>query len=116
MNNKFNKKEELKKWNTIQLEAHERWSYDDKHNIQKLERIVALCHRCHSVTHYGLTGLRGLSNQSDKHLMKVNNWNEEEVKKHHIEQKKVWLERNKIKWSIDLSIISNSSIELKERK
>jgi hypothetical protein len=92
------------------------WSYDDKTNIQKLERIVALCHRCHSVTHYGLTGLRGLSNQADKHLMKVNNWNEEQVKKHHIEQKILWLERNKIKWSIDLSIISNSSIELKERK
>lgn len=115
-NNKFNKNEELKKWNTIQLEAHERWSYDDINNIQKLERIIALCHRCHSVTHYGLTGLRGLSNQADKHLMKVNNWNEEQVLNHHKEQKNIWIERNKIKWNIDLSIITNSGIKLKERK
>lgn len=114
-NNKFNKNEELKKWNTIQLEAHERWSYDDKTNIQKLERFIALCHRCHSVTHYGLTGLRDLSNQADKHLMKVNRWNKEQVLNHHKEQKNIWIERNKIKWNIDLSIITNSGIKLKER-
>ena len=112
-NNEFNKNEELNKWNTIQLEAHERWSYDDINNIQKLERIIALCHRCHSVTHSGLTGLRGLSNQADKHLMKVNNWNEEQVKKHHIEKVNIWNERNKIKWKLDLSIITNSGIKLK---
>lgn len=115
-NKEFNKNEELKKWNTIQLEAHERWSYDDKTNIQKLERIIALCHRCHSVTHYGLTGLRELSNQADKHLMKVNRWNKEQVLNHHKEQKNIWIERNKIKWDIDLSIITNSGIKLKERE
>jgi hypothetical protein len=115
-NNEFNKNEELKKWNTIQLEAHERWSYDDINNIQKLERIIALCHRCHSVTHSGLTGLRGLSNQANKHLMKVNNWNEEQVLNHHKEQKNIWMERNKIKWNIDLSIITNSGIKLKEKE
>jgi hypothetical protein len=112
-NNEFNKNEELKKWNTIQLEAHERWSYDDKTNIQKLERIIALCHRCHSVTHSGLTGLRCLSNQADKHLMKVNKWNKEQVLNHHKEQKNIWIERNKIKWNIDLSIITNSGIQLR---
>ena len=109
-----NNNEELKRWNTIQLEAHERWSYDDKTNIQKLERIVALCHRCHSVTHSGLAQMRGLSNQADKHLMKVNRWTKKKVLNHHREQTNIWRERNKIKWNIDLSIITNSGIKLKE--
>jgi hypothetical protein len=112
--NEFNIKEELKKWNTIQLEAHERWSYDNINNIQKLERIIALCHRCHSVTHYGLTQLRGLSNQADKHLMKINKWSKEQILNHHKEQTNIWIERNKIKWNIDLSIITNSCIKLKQ--
>ena len=51
---------ELRKWNRIQLEAHERWSYDEINNMQKIERIVALCHRCHSATHMGLASLRGV--------------------------------------------------------
>ena len=48
--------------------------------------------------------------------MKVNNWNEEQIKKHHIEMVNIWNERNKIKWKLDLSIITNSGIKLKERE
>lgn len=114
-NNEFNKKKELKKWNTIRLEAHERWSYDNINKIQKLERIIALCHRCHSATHYGLTKLRGLSNHADKHLMKINKWNKEQLLNHSKEQWNIWAERNKVKWNTDVSIISNSGIKLKNK-
>ena len=31
------------------------WSYDEVNHIQKLERILALCHNCHSVIHIGRT-------------------------------------------------------------
>ncbi|MFQ7076978.1 MAG: hypothetical protein ACLRSW_03075 [Christensenellaceae bacterium] len=33
------------------LEAHERWSYDDKKKLQKLETVAAVCRRCHEVIH-----------------------------------------------------------------
>ena len=41
------------------LEAHEDWSYDEVNHIQKLERVVAICHSCHSVIHIGRTQLLG---------------------------------------------------------
>ena len=40
------------------LEAHERWSYDEKNGIQKLEDVVAVCKDCHSVMHIGHTQLK----------------------------------------------------------
>lgn len=110
---RFDKIEELKTWNTIRLEAHERFSYDKDTKKQKLERIVALCHRCHSVTHYGLTGLRGLSEYADKHLMKVNNWTTDRIRRHYRKKYAIWNERNKIEWTVDLTILTNSGIYLK---
>ena len=37
------------------LEAHERWRYDDGKRLQKLETVIAVCHRCHEVIHIGRT-------------------------------------------------------------
>ena len=34
--------------------------------IQKLERIVALCHRCHTATHVGLACVKGLGQLAKK--------------------------------------------------
>ena len=34
---------------TTVLDAHERWSYDEKIKVQKLEDIIAVCKDCHSV-------------------------------------------------------------------
>ena len=65
---RFNGEKELSEWNTIQIEAHERWSFDYKNKIQKLERIVALCHRCHTATHLGLARVKGLGQLAKKHL------------------------------------------------
>ena len=40
------------------LEAHERWDYDNITKTQKLMRLIALCHKCHEVTHMGLAQIR----------------------------------------------------------
>ena len=48
--------------------------------------------------------------------MKVNKWNKEQVLNHHKEQKNIWIERNKVKWNIDLSIITNSGLKLKDKE
>ena len=69
-------------WNTIQIDARERWSFDYKNKIQKLERIVALCHRCHTAAHVGLARVMGLGQLAKRHMKKVNNWNDEQVEDH----------------------------------
>ena len=58
---------------TCALDAHERWSYDPKKGVQKLEDIVAVCKDCHSVIHIGFTSLKGDIERAEKHFMKVNN-------------------------------------------
>ncbi len=58
---------------TKYLDAHERWSYDAKNRIQKLEDVICVCKSCHSVIHIGLTQLRGDEERAEKHFMKVNN-------------------------------------------
>lgn len=54
------------------LEAHEKWSYDERTFTQKLEDVVALCPACHAVVHIGRTQLKGDENKAAEHFMKVN--------------------------------------------
>lgn len=58
---------------TDRLEAHEKWSYNEKTQTQKLEDIVAVCSDCHSVIHIGRTQLKGNEERAEEHYMKVNN-------------------------------------------
>ena len=58
---------------TDRLEAHEKWSYNEKTKTQKLEDIVAVCKDCHSVIHIGRTQLKGDEERAEKHYMEVNN-------------------------------------------
>ena len=55
---------------TDKLDAHERWSYDEKNAVQKLEDILAVCKDCHSVIHIGYTQLKGNEERAEKHFMK----------------------------------------------
>lgn len=102
---------ELKKWNTVRLEAHERWSYDDSTKVQKLERIVALCHRCHTVTHLGLAGERGLYGEAYDHLMKVNRYTVDQCSEHIRDREDIW-STLKEEYKLDLSIIKNSGFDV----
>lgn len=66
---------------TDRLEAHERWSYNEKTQTQKLEDIVAVCSNCHSVIHIGRTQLKGNEERAEEHYMKVNNCSYAEYRK-----------------------------------
>lgn len=57
---------------TRRLEAHERWSYDEKTMLQKLEDVTALCHACHEVVHISRTQLMGKGDDAMEHFMRVN--------------------------------------------
>ena len=54
------------------LEAHERWSYDEKRALQKLEGVTALCKSCHEVVHIARTQLMGRGDDAMEHFMRVN--------------------------------------------
>lgn len=66
---------------TDRLEAHEKWSYNEKTQTQKLEDIVAVCSDCHSVIHIGRTQLKGNEERAEEHYMKVNNCSYAEYRK-----------------------------------
>ena len=94
-----------------QLEAHERWNYDEENKIQKLMRIVSLCHQCHQSTHMGLAGVLGKRNEAETHLKKVCIFTDEQVKLHRDEAFALWRKRNESEWKLDISLITNNDIE-----
>ena len=52
--------------------THEKWSYDEKKHVAKLEDVLSVCAKCHSAIHIGRTQLLGNSYAAEKHYMKVN--------------------------------------------
>ena len=96
------------------LDAHERWEFDEEKGTQKLVRIIALCRLCHSATHYGHSKRTKNMDKINSHIKKVNNYSDEELKEHIEDSYKIWKERNKTKWNLDLSLLINSGFNLKE--
>ncbi len=47
------------------------------------------------------------------HIKKINNFNDEELTEHIKNAYEIWNNRNKIKWILDFSIITNSGFEIK---
>jgi hypothetical protein len=97
---------------TIRLEAHEFWEYDDKNHIQKLKAIHHLCDMCHKIKHIGFwcytkrgrnqLAKAGLTKEDlINHFCKVNNCSKREFEKHEKEAFKVWRERSKYEWKQD---------------
>ena len=94
------------------LEAHERWSYTNETCVQRLERLVALCRKCHGATHMGFSKMRGKGDNMQLHLKKCRHFTDEQLAEHLKEASKLWKMRNKIKWTLDLSLMTNNGIEL----
>lgn len=103
------------KLHNIQLDAHERWFYDNKIHTQKLVRIVALCYNCHQTTHMGLAAIKGKKYEAMKHLQTIRNFTEDECNKHIDEAFKVWSDRCKFEWTLDISLIENNGITLSNK-
>ena len=88
------------------LEAHERWSYDEEKEVQKLEDVIAVCHACHSVIHIGRTQLMGQEDIAIKHFMRVNKCTYADYIRALGEANAVHRRRNQVgEWKIDLSYL-----------
>ena len=97
-----------------QLEAHERWRYDNKNKIQKLVRLVALCSDCHLVTHIGYASVSGKYEKAYSHLKKVRDFDNQDCDDHIERAFKLWDKRNEYKWELDISLITDNGIKLKK--
>ena len=101
---------------TNNIEAHERWNYDIKTKIQKLVRLVALCKKCHTTTHIGFAKIKGNYQEALEHLKQVRKFTHDQALEHEKQAYQVWRERNKIEWTLDLSILTNIKLTQKKPK
>ncbi len=91
---------------TSRLEAHERWSYNEDAQIQKLEDVIAVCKNCHEVIHIGRTQLTGKGREAEEHFMKVNGCTYAEYRKALGEANADHARRNKVpEWKLDVSML-----------
>ncbi|MBQ8291436.1 MAG: HNH endonuclease [Clostridia bacterium] len=93
------------------MEAHERWSYDEKLALQKLEDVTALCHSCHEVTHIARAQLVGRSAEAMEHFMRINQCSQMEFHAELARVNEEYLRRNKIEeWTTDISWLKKFGI------
>ncbi|MDY6023530.1 MAG: hypothetical protein SPJ19_01825 [Candidatus Borkfalkiaceae bacterium] len=91
---------------TDRLEAHEKWSYNEKTKTQKLEDIVAVCKDCHSVIHIGRTQLKGDEERAEKHYMEVNNCSYAEYRRNLGKANELHKRLNLVpEWKLDLTYL-----------
>lgn len=94
------------------LEAHERWDYDDSTKVQTLKRIICLCTDCHRTTHYGFAMVNGDSHWVFDFLMDITGMDATAANTHINEAFDLWEKRSASYWELDLSILTNSDIEI----
>lgn len=86
------------------LEAHEKWSYDEKKALQKLEDVTALCRACHEVKHISRTQLMGRGADAMEHFMRVNGCSQSEYHAALAEANEAYKKRNAVEgWVTDIS-------------
>ena len=91
---------------TDRLDAHERWNYDIKNGVQKLEDVLAVCKDCHSVIHIGYTQLKGNEERAEKHFIKVNGCSYADYRKALGEANELHKLRNGVsEWKLDLTYL-----------
>ncbi len=98
------------------LEAHEKWSYDEENQIQKLDDILAVCHECHSVIHIGRTQLFDREEQAIAHFCRVNNCTYADYRRELGKANEYHKRLNQVsEWKLDVSFIKDI-LDRKEKK
>ena len=92
------------------LFTHEVWKYDDVNHIQRLVGFLSICGLCHAVKHLGLAGLMAKRGDLDYqrligHYCVVNECTREDFLRDREEAFKLWEERSKFEWTIDVSYL-----------
>jgi len=98
------------------VECHEIWSFNNKTLIQKLEGMIALCPDCHMVKHIGLAEIRGQKERAIQHLMFVNKMTWEQAETYVFQCFKLWNERSKKIWTLDLTHLKEYGVDIDKIK
>ena len=88
------------------LECHEIWEYDEQNKIQKLIGLIALCPNCHTTKHPGLAQMKNRMHIVEKQLQKINNMSYAEVQIYLTSAFKLWEERSKYNWTLNIDCIA----------
>ena len=84
------------------LECHEIWEYDEQNKIQKLIGLIAICPNCHTTKHPGLAQMKNRMHIVEKQLQKINNMSYAEVQIYLTSAFKLWEERSKYNWTLNI--------------
>lgn len=95
-----------------QLEAHERWAYDDRTCVQTLRRLICLCNDCHLSTHLGFANVTGRADQALAHLSAVTGMTAAEVSRHVQAAGDLWALRSDRGWRLELSMLTDAGVTL----
>jgi hypothetical protein len=87
------------------LECHEIWEYKAD-GTQYLKGLISLCVKCHQVKHIGRTIAIGKKKEAYEHIAKVNKWKKEDVEKYIGFCFQEHKERSKIKWKLNVGILT----------
>lgn len=96
------------------LDAHERWAYDTAAGVQRLTRLVSLCSPCHLATHFGFAQVTGREDEAMLQLMYVNDWDWATARDHVDASARLWADRSRLDWDLDLSMLTDAGIALAE--
>lgn len=95
-----------KRGNNHPVECHEVWQYDDHKRIQKLDRLIALCPKCHQVKHIGFAMQTKDLKTAIAWLSHVNNISPAQALayiKHAFQINQI---RSQFNWQLDLRILT----------
>ena len=94
----------------IYLEPHERFDYVE--GVQVLKRLVCVCTRCHNAIHFGRAQATGKYEEARAHLARVNGWDPSTTERHIRTAFTLWATRSRQEWSLDLSILEATGVEI----
>jgi hypothetical protein len=99
------------------LHAHERYTYLEHGGtrVQRLARLVCQCLACDEVTHLGRTSTLGpfYLARARRQILSVNGWSEGELDAHVAQARRVWEERSRWEWELDVTVLRNAGGRLR---
>jgi hypothetical protein len=73
-----------------------------------------VCSFCHEVTHFGLAIVPGHEERALRHLLYVTGWSGRRAMRHVDDAFKLWEERSRTDWALDLGLLVNAGIAVHE--
>lgn len=81
--------------------------------VNAAKPAVALCNQCHTATHFGLAGIRGLAGEALVHLCTVTGMTDQQARAHIRDAFALWKDRSTYDWILDLNMLTTAGVTLK---